>query len=100
MRLDEYIPREVLLNNRPEARNPNQTGMEEYNKGWNDCRSAFYQCIKNEPSADVAPVVRCKDCWNATELKGFMGGVLYCPIFCRNVESDFFCSEGVRMDGE
>ena len=59
----EYIEREALLNNRPEARNPIQIGKEEYNKGWNDCRSAFYRCIKDEPVVEsVTPVVRCKSC--------------------------------------
>ena len=53
----EYIEREALLNNRPEGRNLGQVGKEEYNKGWNDCRSAFFECIEEEPAADVAPVV-------------------------------------------
>ena len=53
----EYIEREDLLNNRPEGRNPGQVGKEDYNKGWNDCRSAFVECIVEEPAADVAPVV-------------------------------------------
>lgn len=52
----EYIEREEVLNNRPEGRNPTQIGKEEYNKGWNDCRHAFFECIDNATAADVAPV--------------------------------------------
>lgn len=54
--MDEYVEREALLNNRPEGRNVLQIGKEEYNKGWNDCRNAFFECICEERSADVAPV--------------------------------------------
>ena len=54
--MKEYIDREATLNERPEGRNPGQVGKEEYNKGWNDCRSAFYKCITSMPAADVAPV--------------------------------------------
>lgn len=52
--------------------------------------------IKAIPAADVAPVVRCRDCWNATEMSGFMGSVLYCPIWERNTEEECFCSHGER----
>lgn len=54
--MKEYIDREATLNERPEGRNPGQVGKEEYNKGWNDCRSAFYKCITSMPAADVAEV--------------------------------------------
>ena len=54
--MTEYIEKEALLNNRPEGRNVLQIGKEEYNKGWNDCRNAFFECICEEQSADVAPV--------------------------------------------
>lgn len=54
--MKEYIDREATLNERPEGRNPGQVGKEEYNKGWNDCRSAFYRCISGMPAADVAEV--------------------------------------------
>ena len=54
--MKEYIDREATLNERPEGRNPGQVGKEEYNKGWNDCRSAFYKCITSMPAADVVEV--------------------------------------------
>ena len=91
----EYIEREALLNNRPEGRNPGQVGMREYNKGWNDCRSAFFKCINDEPAADVAPVVRCKDCvvphnkWTGCPM---LNGAITPP--------DFYCSYGERKGGD
>ena len=54
--MKEYIDREATLNECPEGRNPGQVGKEEYNKGWNDCRSAFYKCITSMPTADVVEV--------------------------------------------
>ena len=64
----EYIERKDLINNRPPQRNPDQTGKEEYNKGYNDGIKAFLSCIEIQPSADVAEVVGCKDC-ELSELK-------------------------------
>ena len=90
----EYIELEALLNNRPEARNPNQTGMEEYNKGWNDCRSAFYQCINDEPAADVAPVVRCRECKHITPVEG---GHPLCTLHNIARAYNDFCSDGDRV---
>lgn len=52
----EYIERNELINNRPEMRNPHQTGKEEYNAGWNDCVEAFLDAIKDQSAADVEPV--------------------------------------------
>lgn len=63
--MKEFIDREATLNERPEGRNPGQVGKEEYNKGWNDCRSAFYKCIIGMPAADVAEVRHGR--WNINE---------------------------------
>ena len=52
----EYIERKDLINNRPPQRNPDQTGKEEYNKGYNDGIKAVLSCIEIQPSADVEPV--------------------------------------------
>ena len=52
----EYIERKDLINNRPPQRNPDQTGKEEYNKGYNDGIKAVLSCIEIQPSADVVPV--------------------------------------------
>lgn len=58
------------------------------------------QAIDEQPTIDAVPVVRCKDCWNATKMGGFMGEVLYCPILERNTDDECFCSYGERKDGE
>ena len=62
------------------------------------------------PAADVAPVVRCKDCKHSTlpsELTQRYGkpGTLTChnmhaPSNRRNVGSNDFCSYGERKDGD
>jgi hypothetical protein len=68
-------------------------------------------CILHDlPAADVAPVVRCKDCKHSTlpsELTQRYGkpGTLTChnmhaPSNRRNVGSNDFCSYGARMDGD
>ena len=56
--------------------------------------------LNDAPTIDAVPVVRCKDCWNATKMGGFMGEVLYCPIWERNTDDECFCSYGERKDGE
>ena len=33
-----------------------------YTEGWNDCLLRVKSMVSKAPSADVAPVVRCKDC--------------------------------------
>ena len=63
---------------------------------------------ENLPAADVAPVVRCKDCKHSTlpsELTQRYGkpGTLTChnkyaPCNRRNVSGDDFCSYGDRRD--
>lgn len=100
----EYIERGDLLNNRPEGRNPGQVGKEEYNKGWNDCRSAFVECIVDEPAADVAPVVHGNwipfEHWvHKTYWKGKACSVCNANIGHKTVFK--FCPNcGARMDGE
>lgn len=90
--MKEYIDREATLNERPEGRNPGQVGKEEYNKGWNDCRSAFYKCITSMPSADVVEVRHakwkyfhkqnkavCTNCSFERDLDAEFGRAIACP---------------------
>lgn len=100
--MKEYIDREATLNERPEGRNPGQVGKEEYNKGWNDCRSAFYKCITSIPAADVVEVRHGR--WEP--------GNPICPVCGENKFKDLdadvwadwqpkFCPNcGARMDKE
>lgn len=53
-------------------------------------------CVRYATSADVIPVVRCKDCKHA----GDEIGVLYCKIFRHEIGQAHFCSYGARMDKE
>ena len=91
----EYIERKDLINNRPPQRNPDQTGKEEYNKGYNDGIKAVLSCIKIQLSAYVAEVVRCKDC-NYLEITGCYGecGKGYLGI----VRPDCYCCYGERRE--
>lgn len=87
----EYIERKDLINNRPPQRNPDQTGKEEYNKGYNDGIKAVLSCIKIQLSANVAEVVRCKECI----YRGREG----CAMFYRcNCTDNDFCSYGKRRE--
>ena len=99
----EYIERKDLINNRPPQRNPDQTGKEEYNKGYNDGIKAVLSCIEIQPSADVAEVVRCKDCkyydkeyhqckLHSEEPDQYSTGFIFC------MQEDDFCSYGERKE--
>lgn len=59
------------------------------------------QYIEALPAADVAPVVRCKNCKHRVykymnEEIGEIGG---CGLFNRAMSNDDFCSYGERKDG-
>lgn len=56
----------------------------------------FVDIINDMPAADVAEVVRCKDCKNI----GKFGHNFVCCEIGDVVEETFFCSRGKRMDGE
>ena len=96
----EYIERKDLINNRPPQRNPDQTGKEEYNKGYNDGIKAVLSCIEIQPSADVAPVrhgrwinenfyTHCSAC----------GKMAIYDKYGQEVESDYCPHCGAKMDG-
>ena len=91
----EYIQRETLLE------------RAEYDNNYRLIIPS--EAIKAAPAADVAPVVRCKDCAHSTlpsELTQRYGkpGTLTChnmhaPSNRRNVGSNDFCSYGEQKDG-
>lgn len=85
----EYIEREAamqaFLAEKPDAHYP----------GW------YAGLLEELPAADVAPVVRCKDCTCAGLYEGSEG--LYCMNIaglCTYVMDDDYCSYGVRKDSE
>lgn len=84
----EYIEREAamqaFLAEKPDAHYP----------GW------YAGLLEELPAADVAPVVRCKDCTYATLYEDSEG--LYCTNICglfTRVMDDDYCSYGGRKDG-
>ena len=91
----EYIERENLLKrfNIDDMMNVNGTLI-----SLRDAR----EVISSFPAADVAPVVRCKDCQKSgvTEFgKRFCSEPMGAFYGCIPVEDDFFCSGGRRRDG-
>lgn len=86
--MDEYMKRQAALDalQAPEIFNINPRHIE---------------LIKNIPAADVAPVVRCKDCTHTTLYEDSEG--LYCTNICSlftRVMDDDYCSYGERKDKE
>ena len=69
-----------------------------YTAGWDEAINAAYEAIQSEPAADVAPVVRCKDCehWGTRKADGYG----FCCIWGSSVKEDSFCSSGVKEDTE
>ena len=80
-----------------------------------ECEKYFYEhlddnnmigamnAIDEMPAADVAPVVRCKDCKHFDKNKGYRDtkfSFSFCDKFHHNIiiENDF-CSYGERIDG-
>lgn len=93
--MDEYIKRDGLLSkfNIDDMMNVNGTLI-----SLRDAR----EVISSFPAADVAPVVRCKDCQKSgvTEFgKRFCSEPMGAFYGCIPVEDDFFCSGGRRRDG-
>lgn len=83
----EYIEREAamqaFLAEKPDAHYP----------GW------YAGLLEELPAADVAPVVRCKDCTYATLYEDSEG--LYCTNICglfTRVMDDDYCSYGGKKD--
>ena len=72
--MDKYIDREVAL-------------MKLMQDG---CSAKNLQSISDMPAADVAPVVRCKDCKHR-----------YSDSWCEYVDDDdnFYCARGERKEG-
>ena len=55
---NDLISRSVLLEERPEYRNPNHVDVEKalFAKGWNACNSEYYSLITNAEAVDAEPV--------------------------------------------
>lgn len=71
-----------------------------------DAWDEIIDALENIPSADVVPVVRCKDCRNHRELNrkdrlesGYAEGVLWCMNRSDGVWADGFCNDGEPKEG-
>lgn len=79
--MPEYIEREAAEDAAGEA----------YLKGLNPVWA-----VRDVPTADVVPVVRCKDCENA---QNECGGMIICRVYKHIMWLQDFCSYGKRKDG-
>lgn len=92
----EYIDREAAIK-------AAQDGADEWDCGLSVTRdAAISRELKKVPAADVAPVVRCKDCkyWNRERIS--CEGLARCNTGeggIRFRQRNDFCSIGARMDG-
>lgn len=65
-------------------------------KGEHYAYSVMLNEVLNCPAADVAPVVRCKDCENA---QNECGGMIICRVYKHIMWLQDFCSYGKRKGG-
>ena len=100
--MNEYIDRDALRQAVLESQhnNPHPRGMAHIA---HDCEHAhFVAMIARFPAADVAPVVRCKDCKHSCKdgtgrtCEGYWYEL---SEFAVSVEDDDFCSYGEQKDG-
>ena len=93
----EYIEREALIE-KCKAIIQDKWNDKSAPVSWSHAYADFIDNIEEQPIADVAKVVRCKDCLYATERYGHLNcihGVSY-----RNSwnKPDDYCSYGVRKE--
>ena len=89
--MSEYIDRQALLDAIPPTKEDKQISL---------CGAVadFISLVCDVPAADVAPVVRCKECehWGARKADGYG----FCCIWGTSVEGTAFCSSGVKEDAK
>ena len=95
--MDEYIERGTLMRRIKEihcAECDSYHGVR--------CRACWVDdtldYIDSEPAADVAPVVRCKDCKHLVNATVNGNGFLICDISDMETAPDDFCSHGDRRE--
>ncbi len=86
--MKEYIERAHLLKN----------------LGYDDCDELVARRCRDAlsalPAADVAEVVRCKDCQYYQDARINKKGFLICPASGMEITETDYCSYGVRMEVE
>ena len=98
---DEYLERSSLV-----ARMKYYEEHTTEGSGEHYAYSTALREIRNAPAADVAPVVRCKDCEHARDLGFQFGSLVHESWFCiyngpHTTGANDFCSHGQkREEGE
>jgi hypothetical protein len=82
----EYIEREKLIDE-----------LEHLHEDAELSYLGVYDCVKSVPTADVVPVVRCKDCKNYNTF-GCADGFGWCENFNNGVTDEHYCSYGERKN--
>lgn len=97
--MSEYISREAAIAYIREQSEECQKAFEElggesgiYADAYNDLAEDFYSI----PAADVAPVVRCKDCKHLVAVNVNGKGIPTCRVNGMEVAPDEFCSRGEK----
>lgn len=100
--MDEYISRKAAIAYIREQSEECQKAFEElggesgiYADAYNDLAEDFYSI----PAADVAPVVRCKDCKHLVSVNVNGKGISTCRVSGMEVAPDEFCSRGEKGQG-
>lgn len=100
-----YIEREAAIciadyavDEHPYEKNPKKPEtFSAYNAGWDDACDYIRSRLETEQCADVAPVVRCRECKHHEDEEI---GIVYCPNAIGGwVGEDWFCADGERKDG-
>ena len=97
--MDEFISRKAAIAYIREQSEECQKAFEElggesgiYADAYNDLAEDFYSI----PAADVAPVVRCKDCKHLVAVNVNGKGISTCRVSGMEVAPDEFCSRGEK----
>lgn len=98
MMADEYIGREDLINHLAICKK----GTDIPSLAW-AAITAIECYVRDMPAADVAPVVRCKDCEHARDLGFQFGSLVHESWFCiyngpHTTGANDFCSHGQKRE--
>lgn len=93
--MTEYIERGRLQTAIQKGCKPWGYDYYRYVMGWSDCLTRVRDMVRKAPAADVAPVVRCKDCkYSYEDIDGLT--CIYGPCVDCTVPEDFYCKYGER----
>lgn len=94
--MDDYISRQTAMDC--------LTGIYEDPVSLHEYITVTLRKLRNAPSADVQPVVRCKNCkyWDESDIHSTVNPNCRCRAVVRKnyTDSEFYCAYGERKDGE